>query len=263
MPSIRTWYLVASLATLSACGSDLVLPNDGGGGGTPGGPDGPGAVLSAADDRFTTLEGADRTLSVPSPGVLGNDLVNGSEGGALRAALASAPAHGHAVLGADGALAYTPEPGWFGTDRLTYRASLSAGASDEASVDIVVEPLNDSPVFTAGADQEIKPEKGRGHGGDEQEDAQREVVVEGWATDIRPGPANESDQTVTFLVAVVSGGESLAGLPSISPSGTLRYTPSDREGTARVEVRLHDDGGTEHGGQDTSLPDTLSIVVKH
>ena len=79
MPSIRTWYLVASLATLSACGSDLVLPNDGGGGGTPGGPDGPGAVLSAADDRFTTLEGADRTLSVPSPGVLGNDLVNASQ----------------------------------------------------------------------------------------------------------------------------------------------------------------------------------------
>src|SRR5262245_20532476 len=114
MPSVSTWNFFASLAMVAACGNGLVLPSDGGGGGTPGGPDGPDAVLSAADDRFTTLEGADRTLSVPSPGVLGNDLVNGSEGGALRAALASAPAHGHAVLGTDGSLAYTPDPGWFG-----------------------------------------------------------------------------------------------------------------------------------------------------
>jgi hypothetical protein len=263
MPSIRSWNLVAFMAILAACGSDLVLPNDGGGGGTPGGPDGPGAVLSAADDHFTTLEGVDRTLSVPSPGVLENDLVNGSESGALRAVLASAPAHGQAMVGADGSLSYTPDAGWFGTDRFTYRASLSGGASAEASVDIVVEPLNDSPVFAAGPDQEVKREKGEGHDGDEQEDARREVVVEGWATDIRPGPANEADQSVSFLVNVISGGESLAGPPSISPSGTLRYTPSDREGTARVEISLQDDGGTEHGGQDTSQPHTLIIVVTH
>jgi hypothetical protein len=169
------------------------------------------------------------------------------------------------VVGTDGSLSYTPGPGWFGTDRFTYRASLSDGASAEASVDIVVEPLNDSPVFTAGPDQEVKREKGagEGHDGNEEEDARREVVVEGWATDIRPGPANEADQSVSFLVNVVSGGELLAGPPSISSSGTLRYTPSDREGTARVEIRLQDDGGTEHGGQDTSLPHTLIIVVTH
>jgi hypothetical protein len=263
MPSITQWYLVASTAMLAACGGDLVLPTDGGGG-PPGGPEGPGAALSVADDRFTTFEGVDRTLSVPSPGVLENDRVAGDTESALRAALASAPAHGRAVIGADGSLSYTPEPGWFGTDRFTYRASLSSGAFAEGTVDVVVEPVNDTPVFMAGPDQEAKGERGHGDDhGDGEEDRHREVTVEGWATAIQPGPANESDQSVTFLVNVTSGGESLVGTPSISSSGTLRYTPSDREGIARVEVRLQDDGGTDHGGQDTSPPHTLIILVEH
>jgi hypothetical protein len=263
MPSISPRSFIASLAMLAACGGDLVLPNDGGGGGSPTGPEGPGVSLSLVDDRFTTLEGVDRTLTIPSPGVLGNDLVNGSASTALSAALASAPTHGQAALGADGSLSYTPEAGWFGTDRFTYRASLGGSASEEATVVVEVEPLNDSPIFTPGPDQEAKREKGGGKGGDGEQDEEREVTVEGWASDIRPGPANESDQSVGFLVEVTSGAESLADTPSVSPSGTLRYTPSGHEGTARVEVRLRDDGGTEHGGQDTSSPHTLIIVIEH
>jgi hypothetical protein len=262
MPSISTRYLVAFSAILAACGGDLTLPTDGGGG-APGGPGGPGTTLSITDDRFTTLEGNQRTLTVPSPGVLENDLVNGSAGTALRAALVSEPAHGQAVIGADGSLAYTPDPGWFGTDRFTYRASLSSGASAEGAVDVIVEPVNDSPEFTAGPDQEATREHGHDHGdeGRGQEDRRGEVTVENWATAIRPGPANEADQSVTFLVNVISGDQSLIGTPSISASGTLHYLPSDHEGIARVEVRLKDDGGTENGGQDTSPPHTLIIVV--
>jgi len=264
MPSISQWYLVASTAMLAACGGDLVLPTDGGGGGPAGGPEGPGAALSIADDRFTTLEGVERTLSVPSPGVLENDRVAGDTEAALRAALASAPAHGRAVVGADGSLSYTPEPGWFGTDHFTYRASLSSGAAAEGAVEVIVEPVNDTPVFTAGPDQEVKRERDDGddHGHGEG-DRRGEVTVEGWATAIQPGPANESEQSVTFLVNVTSGGEFLVGTPSISSSGTLRYMPGDREGIAHVEVRLQDDGGTDHGGQDTSPPHTLIIIVKH
>jgi hypothetical protein len=112
--------------------------------------------------------------------------------------------------------------------------------------------LNTSPSFTPGSDQQAEREKK----GEERQ-------VEAWATEIRPGPDTEAGQSVTFLVEVVSGAEALVGVPSVSPSGTLRYTPSHHEGTARVEVRLRDDGGTESGGSDTSQPHTLIITVTH
>ena len=262
MPSIALRYLIATSAMLTACGSDLSLPGDGGPGDPPTGPEGPGTTLTIGDDRYTTLEGADRTLTVPSPGVLANDRVNGSASSELRAELVSGPQHGQVELRADGSLSYTPEADWFGTDGFTYRASLASGGSADAAVAVEVEPLNDSPEFTAGPDQEAKRGEGKGGGRDRDED-EREVTVEGWATDIRPGPANEADQSLEFLVEVASGGESLIGTPSVSSSGTLRYTPSGHEGTARVEVRLRDDGGTANGGQDTSPAHTLIIVVRH
>ena len=250
--------LIASSAILVACGGDLTLPGDGSGG------PGPGSTLSIADDRFTTLEGADRTLSVPSPGVLANDRVNGSPSSALQATLLTGPAHGQAELRADGSLLYTPEAGYFGPDALTYRASLAAGGSADATVALDIAPVNDSPEFTAGPDQEAKGGKSHGGGRDgEEDDENREVTVEHWATDLSAGPPNESDQALSFLVEVVSGGESLAGTPTVSPAGTLSYSPSDREGTARVEVRLRDDGGTANGGLDTSPAHTLIIVVTH
>jgi hypothetical protein len=255
MPFNMRMSLVASSAILAACGGDLTLPGDGAGG------PGPGSALSIVDDRFTTLEGADRTLSVPSPGVLGNDRVNGSPSTALQATLITGPAHGQAELRADGSLLYTPEAGYFGPDAFTYRASLAEGGSADASVALEIEPVNDSPQFAAGPDQEAKREKHGGGRDGEEDDEGREVIVEQWATDLRAGPPNESAQTLSFLVEVVSGGESLAGTPTVSPAGTLSYAPSDREGTARVEVRLRDDGGTANGGLDTSPAHTLIIVV--
>src|SRR6266404_3517239 len=116
--------------------------------------------------------------------------------------------------------------------------------------------LNHAPTFTAGPDQEVAPrDKGHDEGGD------REVVVEDWATDIAPGPASEAGQALSFLVDVVSGQDVLAGAPSISSSGTLRYTPSRKSGSASVEVQLHDDGGTAGGGVDTSGAHILVITV--
>ncbi len=253
MSFVSSCFLVASLAALGACGGDLTLPGDGssGGGGPPTGPESPS--LTAAADGFSTLEGSDHTLSVLAPGVLGNDRVDGATGAGLEAQVVAEPSHGRLELRADGSLDYTPDPEWFGEDRFTYRAVLGAAASAEAEVVIQIQGLNDSPVFAAGPDQDVKREK------KERDNNEREI--EGWATAIRPGPDNEGDQAVTFLVDVTSGGGSLVGPPTVSPSGTLRYTPSDQEGIARVEVRLRDDGGTANGGNDTSQPHTLIITV--
>ena len=116
--------------------------------------------------------------------------------------------------------------------------------------------LNHAPTFTAGPDQEVAPrDKGHDEGGD------LEVVVENWATDIAPGPASEAGQALSFLVDIVSGQDVLAGTPSISSSGTLRYTPSRKSGSASVVVQLRDDGGTAGGGVDTSGAHVLVITV--
>jgi hypothetical protein len=116
--------------------------------------------------------------------------------------------------------------------------------------------LNLAPSFTAGPDQ-LVPRNEHGH----DEDGEREVEVDNWATDIAPGPVSEAGQAVSFLVDVSEGSEVLAGTPSISSTGTLRYKPGKKTGSARVEVRLHDDGGTDGGGVDTSGPHILIITV--
>ncbi|MCO6454069.1 MAG: tandem-95 repeat protein [Pirellulaceae bacterium] len=107
---------------------------------------------------------------------------------------------------------------------------------------------NVAPSFTAGADQVV------------QEDAGTQTVP-AWATDVLAGPTSESSQSVNFLVS--SDNPSLfAEQPAISPNGTLTYVPApDAFGLANVTVRLHDNGGTDGGGVDTSLPQTFTITI--
>jgi hypothetical protein len=234
--------LLACLAGLAACGGDLVLPETGS-------PGGAAPTLAAADDRYSAPGEGDRSLSVAAPGVLANDRVDGRASASLQAAVEAGPSHGRLDLHPDGSLAYTPDQGWLGSDRFTYRAQLGSEASPAAEVVIEVpEAANVAPSFSAGPDQTVTRKK-------------KDQTVEHWATGISPGPAAEAGQAVEFLVTVRSGGDALAGAPTISPDGTLRYRPSDRSGSATVEVRLRDDGGTANGGQDTSPPHTLVITV--
>ncbi len=113
---------------------------------------------------------------------------------------------------------------------------------------ITVTPVNDAPSFTKGADVTVL------------EDAPAQSIP-AWATQISPGPDDESDQTVAFLVSSDNPGLFAAG-PSITPDGTLSFTPAaDANGTATVSVSLRDNGGTDNGGQDTSAVQTFKIVV--
>ena len=80
---------------------------------------------------------------------------------------------------------YTPDADYFGPDSLTFMVNDGALDSDPALMTITVNPVNDAPSFTAGADEAIL------------EDAGTQSVAN-WATNISPGPANESAQTVSF-----------------------------------------------------------------
>jgi len=105
-------------------------------------------VPVASDDAYRTDE--DTTLEVPAfdeeeaVGVLGNDTT--IEDGDLRARLVSRPESGTVTLSADGSFEYSPDEHFEGLDRFTYVAELGDTTSNEATVTIFVNPVDDNPV---------------------------------------------------------------------------------------------------------------------
>jgi hypothetical protein len=120
---------------------------------------------TAANDTATVFEDCSPTAAAscaPGQGVtidlLANDtaLVNGTSQN-LRAAVAAgatvsvhvaqAARLGIATVTADGILTYVPNPNQFGTDGITYTVAVNGGAaSDPATVNLTVTPVNDPPV---------------------------------------------------------------------------------------------------------------------
>jgi VCBS repeat-containing protein len=159
------------------------------------------------------------------------------------------------AISADGTLTYTPAANASGTATVTVRLTDNGGTANgginesaEQTFVITVNPVNDAPIFTKGADQTVN------------EDAAAQSVSN-WATSISAGPANESTQTVSFTVT--NNNNALFSVqPAISADGTLTYTPSaNASGTATVTVRLTDNGGTANGGINESAEQTFVITV--
>jgi hypothetical protein len=94
-------------------------------------------IPTAVDDAYSTAQ--DTPLTVANPGVTTNDSLCGSDGLVISVA---APTHG-TLTGFDDALggfAYTPDPGFNGTDTFTYRLEDVEG-SNTVTVTITVTPL--------------------------------------------------------------------------------------------------------------------------
>jgi subtilisin family serine protease len=107
---------------------------------------------------------------------------------------------------------------------------------------------NYAPSFRGGGDQVVL-----------EDSALQSVSL--WATEISPGRASEAGQAVTFDLSHNAPGLFIVE-PALSSSGTLTYQAApDVSGTATVQVRLRDNGGTSDGGTDTSAPQTLRIIV--
>ena len=108
--------------------------------------------------------------------------------------------------------------------------------------------VNQAPAFTVGTNLIVVEDAGG-------------QTVGNWATGISAGPASESGQLLDFQVSV-DNAALFSAAPSITPAGTLSFTPAPNAfGTAVVTVRLHDDGGTAGGGVDTSAPQLFTIAV--
>lgn len=160
-----------------------------------------------------------------------------------------------AVDAANGTLTYTPAANANGSATVTLSLKDDGGTTN-GGVDtsaaqtftITVNPVNDAPSFTKGADQAVSEDAGS-------------QTVPGWATSISPGPANESGQTVGFHVSN-DNNALFSGQPSVDASGNLSYTPAPNAfGTALVSVHVTDNGGTDNAGSDTSGVQSFVITV--
>jgi CSLREA domain-containing protein len=150
--------------------------------------------------------------------------------------------------GAVRTLQITPAANQTGTAQITISVTYSGGAVSNDTFQLTVNPVNDAPSFTKGADQTVAEDAGP-------------QTVNNWATAISPGP-NESSQTVSFLVTANSNASLFSTAPAVSSNGTLTYTPAaNANGSATITLVAKDDGGTANGGQDTSAAQTFNITV--
>lgn len=107
-----------------------------------------------------------------------------------------------------------------------------------------VNAVNDPPVFVRPSDPVVIDEDSGPYS-------------QAWATNISPGPVDESDQTVRFEVATPAGAETLfQQLPEISDDGVLRFIPAaNANGTVDLMVTAIDSDGA------SSQPTTLRLVI--
>lgn len=96
----------------------------------------------AVDDSYSVDE--DNVLTVAAAGVLGND--SDEENDSLTAAVVDGPANGTLSFNPDGSFTYTPDADFNGSDSFTYKTNDGTADSNEATVRITVNAVNDAPV---------------------------------------------------------------------------------------------------------------------
>lgn len=157
---------------------------------------------TAEDDAYSVNE--DATLSVTAPGVLGND--TDPDGDPLTAMLLSPPAHAaFFTLNADGSFTFMPALNYHGTDNFTYKASDGLLNSNQAIVNLTINPVNDRP--EAKGDSYTTPE-----------DTTLTVPAPGIL-------ANDTDADGDALTAVLNAGPA-HGTLTLNTNGSFTYTPA-------------------------------------
>ena len=203
----------------------------------------PGAPPVASNDSYEALE--DANLVVTSlTGVLANDtdvdsvtrFVVDNDPNVSGIQPTVRPQHGTLTLNADGSFTYVPDADFFGIDTFVYRASDGVLQSVlGATVTINVREINDFPVIDP--DRTKSLEKNQIY--DVTED---ELLRESLVAPARPGPANESSQTmkVTRVDPISANGGTVVLL-----GGRIRYTPRlDFLGTDSFTFLVTDNGTT-------------------
>ena len=105
--------------------------------------------IDAVNDTAVVNEDAAATII----NVLANDQ---AEGGSLTVTAVGAAAHGATTFTTTG-VSYTPAADYAGPDSFTYTISNGAGGSDTATVNVVVNPVNNAPINNVPVQQFVEP----------------------------------------------------------------------------------------------------------
>ena len=187
-------------------------------------------VPRANDDSYTVNE--NDILSVPSPGVMANDV--DADGKPLTASLVSGPAYGMLSFSASGAFTYIPLPHFNGMDSFTYKVSNGQADSARATVTLIVNPVNDAPLAK---DDSYSV----------NEDTTLNVGVPGVL-------ANDSDVDGDSLTAVLVEGPT-HGTLTLGTNGSFVYSPAlNFNGADQFKYKAND-------GTGDSSPATVTITV--
>ncbi len=207
-----------------------------------------------AVDDFRSTEEDDPVAIV----VLGND--SDADGDSLQVAVESAPANGTANVLNNGAIVYTPDAGFTGTDEFTYSITDPSGASDTANVIVIVSAIEPViPVNTA-------PQAANDAVSTAQDTA---VVVDVLAND---SDADGDALTISISEAPASGtvavqNESVLYTPASGFTGTdeFEYTVTDPSGatdTATVSISVSSVNAAPVAGDDSvSTTEDVAILV--
>ncbi|BAZ40116.1 hypothetical protein NIES4101_60770 [Calothrix sp. NIES-4101] len=158
----------------------------------------------------------------------------------------------------DGTLIYKPLANAYGNATVRVKLRDNGGklngavdTSPEETFNIVVNPVNDVPTFTKGTDRVINAGAGT-------------QTINNWAK-FAPGNTYESSQTVLeYIISSNSNPELFKAAPAIDAAGNLVFTPVNvlaKATTARIGVKVRDNGGTDNGGVDTSNEQFFNITV--
>ena len=188
----------------------------------------------AVDDTSTTPEDTPVDIAV-----LAND-TDADPGDTLSAIVIDQPANGTAGLNADGTIKFTPDANWSGTTSFTYRVTDSAGNTDTGVVTVIVSPVNDAPVTTAGPDR---------------------VTAEGSPVTLAGGVADVDAETAPTLTWSIVSGPSVTTPPSGTLSSTTttesQFTPKEN-GTYILQLAACDEAPLCD-----PTPDTVTVIVSN
>jgi len=200
--------------------------------------------LVAVDDTATILEDSGpRAIAV-----LPNDVALNVDVGETLTVTTAGPAGNGAVITGTTVVTYTSSANFFGTDVFTYTIT-DGGFNATATITVTVLSVNDPPSFVKGPDVSVPEDSG----------AQTYL---NWATALSQGAANESGQTLAFVVTNTNNSLFSVQPALNSANGALTFTPAPNAfGSATVFSTLTDNGGTANGGQDASAPQSFVITL--
>ena len=252
-------YSLTARATVGALSADLLLTiNVGNVNEAPAGADHTAEVAENSVHIFTAADfGFTDPNDNPTPNNLAGVVITAITGAGSLTNNGTPVANGDFVSAADiaaGNLKFTPTANANGNNYASFAfqvrddgGTANGGVNTDQSANtmtIDVNAVNDTPSFTVGADQTVNEDAGP-------------QTVNGFATGISAGPADEAGQAVDFIVSN-NDNALFAVQPTIDASGNLTYTPAaDANGSATVTVQIHDNGG----GADTSVAQTFVINV--